>query len=69
MQNVQVIVDNDMCTGCCECIGACSANNIFIMMSSSAHHPVPFISEDVCTGCGNCLKACPQNELQIQHTA
>lgn len=63
MQNVGIVVTNDMCTGCCECIGACSQNNICIMMSKTVGHPVPFVSEDDCNNCGDCLKACPQSAL------
>ena len=69
MLNVNIVVDSNMCTGCCECIGACAANNICIMMSKTVGHPVPFIADEDCSQCGDCLKACPQNSLMNQNLA
>lgn len=69
MQNVNFVVESNLCNGCCECIGACSANNICIMMSKTLGHPVPYISADDCTNCGDCLKACPQAKVVKQNLA
>ena len=69
MSNVMLVVENNLCNGCCECIGACSANNICIMLGKSYDHPTPFISdESSCTECSACLEACPQSVLLEQQT-
>lgn len=65
MQNVISVVDGNMCNGCCECIGACAANNISIMLSRQFGHPVPYVAEKSCTGCGECLKNCPQAQKMV----
>ena len=70
MANVMLVVENNLCTGCCECIGACNANNICIMLGKAHDHPTPYISvESDCTGCSECLNACPQSELLVQTIA
>lgn len=69
MKNVTYVVDSNMCTGCCECISACSSNNICIMMNKSLGHPVPYVSDADCKQCGECLKACPQSALLRQNLA
>lgn len=69
MQNVTIVVNGNMCNGCCECIGACSANNICIMMSKAFGHPIPFISDADCTHCGDCVRACPQAPVLKQNPA
>lgn len=69
MRNVTIVVESNMCNGCCECIGACTSNNICIMMSKTLGHPVPYIAEEDCANCGECLRACPQSELVTQNLA
>ena len=70
MANVMLVVENNLCNGCCECIGACSANNICIMLGKPYDHPTPYISVDSdCTGCSECLNACPQSTLLVQTIA
>ena len=70
MRNVMIVVENNLCSGCCECIGACNSNNICIMLGKSHDHPVPYISDTSgCDGCSDCMEACPQAELLVQTIA
>ena len=70
MSNVMIVVENNLCSGCCECIGACSANNICIMLGKPYEHPTPYISDaSDCVDCSECLEACPQAELLVQTIA
>ena len=70
MRNVMIVVENNLRSGCCECIGACSSNNICIMLGKSHDHPVPYISDSSgCDGCSDCMEACPQAELLVQTIA
>ena len=70
MSNVMIVVENNLCSGCCECIGACSANNICIMLGKPYEHPTPYISDaSDCADCSECLEACPQAELLVQTIA
>ncbi|MCR4721220.1 MAG: hypothetical protein K5655_05780 [Lachnospiraceae bacterium] len=62
MKNVGMIVDEGICTGCCECLGACDSNSIVMIYSIELGRPVPCISED-CSGCGECVDACDSREL------
>ncbi len=69
MANVSIIVNNDLCNSCCECISACSSNSICIMINKVLGRPVPFVTDpSKCEGCDSCLKACPQAELAAQAT-
>lgn len=63
MTNVNLVVENGACDGCCECISVCSRNNIYIMLDKKLGHPVPCIAEDDCQCCGDCLRACKQASL------
>ncbi len=62
MNNIETIVENGFCTGCCDCISSCSDNNITFMMSKKFGHPVPVIDSS-CVNCGDCLKACKSADL------
>lgn len=68
MRNIHIIVENNACDGCCECISACSKNNIFMVLDSKKGTPMPYIA-DKCAGCGACLDACRQREVLYCYTA
>ena len=57
--NVSIIVEQGSCVGCCECLSACSRNNIYIVLDHRSGRPVPMIDEG-CKHCGDCLSACSQ---------
>lgn len=57
MNNIQNIVDNGFCTGCCDCISACAHNNISFVMSKKFGHPIPYVDSS-CDNCGECLNVC-----------
>lgn len=69
MNNVSIVVENNLCNGCCECISACSSNNICIMMNKVLGHPVPYIAAEDCSNCGECLKLCPQSQSITRNPA
>lgn len=70
MTNVSIIVDSKLCDGCCECIGACSANNIFILLDPASGHPVPSVAASSCNDCGDCIRVCHKSvELQVPREA
>jgi len=49
----EVIIDNDKCTGCEECIGACPASVLEMVDGKS----VP-TAMDECLGCETCVEVC-----------
>lgn len=63
MNNVNSIVNSNLCNGCCECLSACTANNITIVFSLTAGHPVPCIADKSCNDCGECLAKCSKASL------
>lgn len=66
MKNVGIIVDEGICTGCCECLGACDSNSISMIYSFELGHPVPCVAQD-CTLCGECVAVCESREvLKVQ---
>ena len=62
MKNVEIIVVEGICTGCCECLGACDSNCISMIYSLKLGHPVPCVAGD-CRECGECVSACESREI------
>ena len=62
MRNVGIIVEEGICTGCCECLGACDRNNILMIYSIELGHPIPCVSQDCCE-CGECVRSCESREV------
>ena len=62
MKNVGMIVEEGICTGCCECLGACDSNSIMMIYSIELGHPVPYVAED-CNKCGQCVLACESRDV------
>lgn len=60
MMNINIVVEGGACIGCCECLSSCAENNIYMLYSQEAGHPIPFVAAEGCTGCGECLKECKQ---------
>ncbi len=58
MEGLNVVVDEDACVGCGDCIDACVWNGNE-MIDDIAH-----ITER-CLGCGRCVEACPNDAISI----
>jgi len=56
-------VDKDKCTGCEECLEACSAG-VFEMQQGKAF---PVRAED-CLGCQSCVDVCRENAITVEDT-
>jgi len=55
-----VTVDEELCTGCGECVKACPAE-IFKIENGKA---VP--SDDECLGCQGCVAVCPVGAIKVE---
>lgn len=55
-----IICPEDICTGCCGCMNACSVNAITMRENQYGEY-VPIIDENICINCGKCVKICPNN--------
>jgi Pyruvate/2-oxoacid:ferredoxin oxidoreductase delta subunit len=60
LKGLQVVVDNDMCTGCGKCAAECFAGCITIEDGKSK------TDQELCTGCGVCVRTCPVKAREIQ---
>jgi UDP-glucose 4-epimerase len=58
IEGLNVVVDEELCTGCEDCIDACVWNGNE-MIDGIAH------VSDRCIGCGRCVEACPSNAISI----
>lgn len=58
IEGLNVVVDEDVCVGCEDCIDACVWNGNE-MIDGIAH------ITDRCIGCGRCVEACPNNAISI----
>lgn len=63
MININRIVENNLCSGCCECLSACPENSIYILFNGQMGHPAPFVDDNVCLGCGECVAVCPGGKM------
>ena len=61
IHNYYAVVDTDLCTGCEECVGACSLEAISISSQGVAE-----IDREVCVGCGVCATKCPAEALTLK---
>lgn len=60
IEGLNVVVDEDACTGCEDCIDACVWNGNE-MIDGIAH------IKDQCLGCGRCVEACPNDAISISY--
>ncbi len=56
-----VIIDEDLCDGCGECILTCDEGAIQIIDGKAK-----LVSANLCDGFGNCLGSCPQDAITIE---
>lgn len=60
-KTVQIVVDNQLCSGCGTCYTVCSHRAVG-MRFTTIGRLIPTISKD-CVNCGMCLKTCPGLDL------
>ena len=56
-------VDHEICTGCGECLGACSLEAIQLVDKQAV------IDDAICTACEACIEACPNQAITTQSIA
>ena len=59
-----IVVDEDICSGCAVCIGLCPYGAI--SLKKGKDHPVIEIDDLKCKRCGVCVTACPCNAIKIK---
>lgn len=57
-----MVVNQDLCRGCGECLEACPNNAVFLRDSKA------FINQTKCTSCQICAEVCPTGALQLRST-
>lgn len=55
-----VLIDEDLCDGCGECILSCAEGALQIVDGKAK-----LVSDNLCDGFGNCLGSCPQDAITI----
>ncbi|MDO4545751.1 MAG: 4Fe-4S binding protein, partial [Bacillota bacterium] len=75
LEDGQIIIDKEKCTGCMACISACTQNLItmvpkdatnFIPCSSKAYESMTLETCGYgCIGCGECEKVCPEGAVHV----
>ncbi|WP_430883946.1 Coenzyme F420 hydrogenase/dehydrogenase, beta subunit C-terminal domain [Fusibacter sp. JL216-2] len=63
MNNIQVVQNMDMCSGCGSCVIACPPK-IIDMQVTDIHRPL--VCEEDCINCGRCLDVCPNYKWNFE---
>jgi nitroreductase/NAD-dependent dihydropyrimidine dehydrogenase PreA subunit len=58
-QEIQVLIDNEKCTGCGSCIADCQRHVLEIQNKKAV------VINDHCLKCGHCLAVCPANAVEL----
>lgn len=65
MQNIDFVVQKNMCSGCGTCISICPKNAIDLQLNSKKGLFQPIINKELCNNCGLCYKICPGIEMDF----
>jgi len=61
LDNVDLIINKGLCSGCGSCTVICKKN--CIRMKNGINYNYPCIDDTLCNSCGLCLKVCPGNRI------
>lgn len=63
----RIVVDENQCKGCGECVAECPQNVIALDMNRitpKGYHPAALVKEG-CTGCAICAVVCPEAAITV----
>jgi len=62
-ESANILIDNDKCTGCGQCVSVCKDFNFEIV-----NHKVNLCKTSIfgCIGCGHCMMICPIGAIKIE---
>lgn len=55
-----VVIDEEKCTGCGECVEVCPTEAISVNENEKA-----VVNEEECTDCGTCVDTCPNEAISM----
>ena len=58
-ENIPVMIDRDLCSGCGACVDVCPFENISLIGSKAE------FKGDTCLSCGHCAAACQQGAIRV----
>ena len=61
-----VTVDEELCTGCGECVDTCPNGVLELQEVDGKTVSVPVLGPDDCIGCESCVIICPEEAITIQ---
>jgi coenzyme F420-reducing hydrogenase beta subunit len=62
-KTIQIILDNERCSGCSACNNVCQVNAIIMIIDDMGYYSAK-INYEKCIGCGKCLEICPVNNYK-----
>lgn len=68
-QDIRVVVQDRLCTGCGTCAGTCPYNSISMIRSDPEGFLLPRIDQSTCRRCGLCVRVCPGHSINLDKLA
>ncbi|MCC8199464.1 MAG: 4Fe-4S binding protein [Tannerellaceae bacterium] len=62
---VTLLIDEDKCSGCGNCVVRCR-RNVFSLLNDADHRYAIITSMIDCKGCGKCMKRCPSQAIYLK---
>lgn len=65
-KTIEIVVKNNLCTGCATCVSLCPNSAIKLIKEESKGIYLPQLKEDECIQCGICFDICPGHSVNFK---
>ena len=62
----EVVIDEDLCVGCQDCVEKCPFNAIEMRKTENSKEMKAYVISEKCKGCGVCIVGCKQKAMRYE---